>query len=527
MLSSQTQKTSSRIASVASKAPVVAASSTPATSGSTQTGPAHLLTPKKRMATNGMGIFACLDDKGKVYVWGNSNLTKIPVDLPPLVDIALGQDFAVGLDASGKLYSWGDLGYNDHGQTTFGNYLPPFIEVEASAYHTAALTADGKLYKWGNGNSGSQKDVAQNLGTVKRVEVDAYVTAVITSDDKIVRWGVSPKNVFSSTYSMVSCSWYDVYGLGKDGKVYGSFTLGDGQYQAVQPPTVSNIVKISGSLALDSNGKVYAWGSNQLYSNDQITDVPVNLPKIIDITGAGDSGMALGEDGKIYTWGMGVERSTKPSYDFLSTVPNVYVEDPTPENKESISVKTYSELQTAVSNPNCKSITIEGNISISVNSFVIGSYKSSKDLTIASGSTLTIEATAGNTHVNGKLTVNGTILVKGRLIVQNDAGVTVTGSIIKQGGGRVITYLRDFTHFESLLTSEVFNEIVYTPGNPTTFLIERDITIPSGKTVWLNIFVTIKVPVGVTMTVNGQVQTLNTPIVEGKVVGTVQVIPTS
>jgi len=105
-----------------------------------------------------------------------------------------------------------------------------------------------------------------------------------------------------------------------DGKVYscGKEGLGLGDIKEIneltQIPGLNNIIEVaagsSHSLALDNDGKVYAFGDNkygQLGLGDKndrnVPTLIINLPKIINIAAAVNISALLTEDGQVYTFG--------------------------------------------------------------------------------------------------------------------------------------------------------------------------------------------------------------------------------
>jgi hypothetical protein len=54
-------------------------------------------------------------------------------------------------------------------------------------------------------------------------------------------------------------------------------------------------------------------------------------------------------------------------------------------------------------------------------------------------------------------------------------------------------------------------------------MIDKNVTISNGKSLWLNCYCTLKVNKGVTLTIKGEVETYNQPIILGKVSGKIDV----
>ena len=122
-----------------------------------------------------------LDSEGQVWGWGDNSHGELlelsngkNVATPTVIEsltgrfvkIACAGSSAYGIDADGKVWSWGRNDYKQLGRTTSGGKdsktpglveLPEDIEIaEIWAYnsHTAILTTDGKVWLWGRGSTG-------------------------------------------------------------------------------------------------------------------------------------------------------------------------------------------------------------------------------------------------------------------------------------------------------------------------------------------------------------------------------------
>ncbi|MCF7808221.1 MAG: choice-of-anchor D domain-containing protein [Candidatus Marinimicrobia bacterium] len=190
-----------------------------------------------------------------------------------VVQQVAGGNSSIALDASGKLYGWG---YGAHGELGNGSdaasNVPLAVTMDgaladktikslaAASTHFVALTTDNQLYTWGYGRWGQ-----------------------IGAGDR--NWSFTPKAVYM------------------DGVLAGK-----------------TITAISGglyhSLVLDSDGKVYGWGSNNVGqlgtgSTSQAVTVPVAVStagllegKTVEAIAAGFyHSIALASDNTLYTWG--------------------------------------------------------------------------------------------------------------------------------------------------------------------------------------------------------------------------------
>jgi alpha-tubulin suppressor-like RCC1 family protein len=230
---------------------------------------------------------------GNVHTWGNNangqlgNNTIVNSSIPigvssfgslanmSIIAIACGSLHTVAVDTTGKVHSWGANGNGQLGNNTvvdslipiavsgFGYLVNAYIVKIACGYsHTVALDSTGKVYSWGYNNGGQ----LGNNGTSSQNQ------AILTSN------------------------YGSLYGI--------------------------NIVQIAAgywhTVALDSTGKVHAWGYNgygQL-GNNTITNssIPIAISSfgslvgtsIVAIATGGDNGgyiVALDSTGKVHSWG--------------------------------------------------------------------------------------------------------------------------------------------------------------------------------------------------------------------------------
>lgn len=194
--------------------------------------------------------------------------------------------------------AWGDNEYGNLGDGTFAQRLTAVnvgsnvSQVAAGYDHSLAVISDGSVWSWGSNTSGQ-------LGTGS------------------AQSSASPQLVsgISGTVTQVAAGWYHSLALASDGTVwawgnnqYGE--LGDGNVIQSDSPVklgLSNVTQIAAgddwSLALRSDGTVWAWGNN-LYNElgEQVpdvydaSDVPVQVAGLSGVTqiAAGASfGMAV------------------------------------------------------------------------------------------------------------------------------------------------------------------------------------------------------------------------------------------
>jgi uncharacterized repeat protein (TIGR02543 family) len=282
---------------------------------------------------------------GNLYAWGDNTHgqlgdgTDTIKDAPTLISftgllegmgllegetiqqVSAGYEYSLALTTSGRLYSWGNNGSGQLGYPFTSWRRPKLINFTgldtgetiahvAAGFRTSfAVTTSGNLYGWGSNGMGYVGD-----GT----NVDRNIPTLIgftglTSGEKIKNISVGESHALALTTSG------RVYAWGRNH--YGQ--LGDNTLVDKSTPTLITfsgldgltIQQVSGgathSLALDSAGRVYAWGDN---SFNQLGDGTSNsrlIPTLISFSGltirkvlaTTYHSLAITALGQVYGWG--------------------------------------------------------------------------------------------------------------------------------------------------------------------------------------------------------------------------------
>lgn len=305
-----------------------------------------------------------------------------------IVALAAGAEHTVALSHEGRVYAWGYNGFGELGRGV-GNLTSSDEPVEvggdnavssdsplfgkqvryiaAGDYHSFAIGADDELYAWGRNTNGElgngvtggnfPNPVRLNLTggeldgkTIIGMTGGDHHTVAVTSEGRLYAWGANdngqlgtgnntPSNVpvavanpGGKQFVYVEAGVFHTLALTKDGEVwaFGAGTeglLGNGSTASSNVPVQvgttgamagKRIVQISAtrhhSLALSSNGTVFAWGSNaQLGLGDggaaSFVTTPVEVGgalagKTIYLIGTGWlSSYAVTQDRKFFAWG--------------------------------------------------------------------------------------------------------------------------------------------------------------------------------------------------------------------------------
>lgn len=266
---------------------------------------------------------ALLSD-GAVYAWGrNGNgqlglgdqlirTTPTRVSLPrPAISIAAGRDFSLAVLDDGRVYAWGVNGLGQLGVGTralAGSLTPVEVpgiatarSVAAGNDHALALLADGSVLAWGSNSAGQlglgdlvlrRSPAATPLQGIAAIRAGGDLSVALTSRRTALAWGrngdgqLGRGGAFTADLSVPAGVAADIVDaapadrllllVGSDGVVRGAGaneagSLGDGTTTARNTFTaVSALSGILGaasggrsfSLALRSDGAVFAWGDN-------------------------------------------------------------------------------------------------------------------------------------------------------------------------------------------------------------------------------------------------------------------------
>ena len=267
---------------------------------------------------------------------GRTASTSVPVSVevsgtlgdPPFSSVSAGDRHSLALTPDGKVYAWGSNDSGQLGDGTLNNVVNPrliasgalagkrVVAISAGSSHSLALTSDNRLFAWGNNASGTLGNGVAGTDSVVPVAVDMSgalagktVTAISAGTD----------------FNMVVASGR-VYGWGRNDEGQ----IGDGSTSSKFVPTATDVSGVLAgktvsaisagsyhSLALTSDGRLFAWGSNnsgQLgntdfnYANSTVAVAVSTRGALAGKTFSAVStgfyhSVALASDGRVYTWG--------------------------------------------------------------------------------------------------------------------------------------------------------------------------------------------------------------------------------
>ena len=286
------------------------------------------------IAAGGQCTFA-LTVAGELWAWGGNLQGQlgdgsatdqwIPVHITGVVDvkqIAAGIEHTLALDARGRIWAWGR---NDHGQVGNGTILPQLvptelfvgqpsrslIDIAGGGIHSLCIEANGGILAWGADASGQLGN-----GAVAGDQLLPFPVNTATGLARGVRVAAG------ALHSLALTAGGLVYAWGADGD--GQLGLGSILPGADQPDPAL-IVTITGlpgstaldagdvhSLALQSEGRLLAWGGNMQgqIGNGSVAPVaePIIIPNLslhglLATAAAWKQGYLLRTDGSIWAWG--------------------------------------------------------------------------------------------------------------------------------------------------------------------------------------------------------------------------------
>ena len=280
-----------------------------------------------------------LKDDGTVWAWGlntegqlgigSTAGTNIPVEISGLnqvVAISAGPGHSLAALADGTVWAWGRNGDGQLGIGTRGGFedspvqvldaagfLTGVISVAGGAAHSMALKSDGSVWAWGQNGPGQ-------LG------LGLFGPRVLKASQVLNETGTAPlANIVS-----IGAGFKHSLAVGSDGTPWawgenfygqlGHITFGSGT-NANLPVKVVNLTGVTvvamegGSnhtLALTSDGRLFAWGDNSAgklgngaAGNWSVPTLVVDISEVESMSAGVSHSLAIQKDGTAWGWGFG------------------------------------------------------------------------------------------------------------------------------------------------------------------------------------------------------------------------------
>jgi alpha-tubulin suppressor-like RCC1 family protein len=273
-----------------------------------------------------------IDKNGRAWGWGyntsgqlgdnsiTSRLTPVSVlgAVKTFCQISGGQNHSLAIDKNGRAWGWG---LSSGGQTGLGGVLfsstpvsitgaiKTFCAISAGDGFSTAIDKNGRAWAWGANNGGQLGDnsIVQKTSPVS-------VLGTVRTFCKITGGGVLNSSSFTLALDKNGRAWSWGYnGVGQ---------LGNNAVTSQLTPVsvlgavktfceISNGVNQAFALAIDKNGRAWAWGVNgngQLGNNTVISQrTPVSVLGAVKtfckVSVGGFHSLAIDKNGRLWAWG--------------------------------------------------------------------------------------------------------------------------------------------------------------------------------------------------------------------------------
>ena len=175
-----------------------------------------------------------------------------------------GEAHNVALKSDGTVWAWGNNSmFSELGDGTTNNSYTPIqvsnlasiVSLGGRTYHTLAIKSDGTVWAWGLNTSGQLGN-----GTTSPTSFPVQVIGLPANNPPIV---VSAGYTYSVALMSNSTVW--AWGKGPNGEL-GNGLTDNSLHAPLQVNGLTNVISMSTgwkhTLALRSNGTVWAWGKN-------------------------------------------------------------------------------------------------------------------------------------------------------------------------------------------------------------------------------------------------------------------------
>ncbi|BAS26954.1 RCC1 repeat-containing protein [Limnochorda pilosa] len=280
---------------------------------------------------DGQGAWAWGSNSNGQLGDGTTTYHRTPVQvsgLSGLVAVAGGQSYSLALKSDGTAWAWGGNFLGQLGDGTTADRRTPvqvgslsgIVAVAAGVFHSLALKSDGTVWAWGYNfygqlGDGTQTDHSTPVqvkgpgGTGVLIDIIAiaaggFHSLALRSDGTVWAWGDNSSGQLGDGTTTNSWVPVQVKGAGGTGFLTNAAELAGGT---------------SHSLALKSDGTVWAWGSNGAGQLGDGTTTTSGVP--VQVKGPGGTGLftsvaavasgsfhnlALRNDGSVWAWGSNV-----------------------------------------------------------------------------------------------------------------------------------------------------------------------------------------------------------------------------
>ena len=247
-----------------------------------------------------------------VAAWGYNGFgqTNVPVNLGACKQVDGGGNQTVALRSNNSVIAWGS---NQQGQCNVPLNLGPCTQVTAGTNHTAAIRQNGILVAWGDNSLGQCGNNLERVGgrtnDYNSVNGAAWVKTTSLGPCKLISAGAN--HTLAIRQNGIVAAWgYNIYGQ------CGIPAENTGYFGIWTKSALGTCTQIAGganfSLALQTSGFVAAWGynasgqcgpANERVAGSGMYWVRKSLGYCQQISAGGDHALALRSDGRVIAWG--------------------------------------------------------------------------------------------------------------------------------------------------------------------------------------------------------------------------------
>ena len=263
------------------------------------------------------------NNKCKPFAWGYNNYYQLGYptfrstfvnvcSIDDVIQVDGGESHSLALRSDGCVFAWGDNQFGQLGDgTTTDRNAPTKVQgidnisfISAGNNHSLAVNSYGTVFAWGRNNEGQLGN-----GTTDDSDVPVQVTHVAGFTDIVAVAG-------GNDHSLALKSNGDVFAWGDNNSGQLGLGFNSNREETPQQTLIDNVIAIAAgsdfSLALKSDGSVFAWGTNgagQLgigSTTPGASNLPVQvntINNIIAIASGNAHSLALECDGTLWSWG--------------------------------------------------------------------------------------------------------------------------------------------------------------------------------------------------------------------------------
>jgi alpha-tubulin suppressor-like RCC1 family protein len=250
----------------------------------------------------------------------------------PIVHLACGVQHGLAVSEDGRVWSWGNglmgkLGHGNDADCLYPTEVKFFTErviyVAAGPFNSAAVTASGVTYVWGANDSG-QLGTGDTTPHATPHPLPALVSATATDGPsqhtRVTHVSFGQRHTLGLCQNGKLFAWGD-NSFGQLGFVVEGQTAQHVPREVLHLSTHTIVEVVAGerhSMALNSDGAVFTWGSGETHQLGQLDNVDRPEPsrvlgawparnKIVSIATGASVSAAVTDEGIVYLWGFSIE----------------------------------------------------------------------------------------------------------------------------------------------------------------------------------------------------------------------------